>query len=757
VKKVQPAVSGTRPAAQTSRAAASTRPERRALPAPNGGRVLEPSVRQPFEHRLGHDFSTVRIHDDSEAASLAGQGGAKAMTTGSDIYFSRGRFAPRSSEGDALLGHELAHVAQQRRGGHSPDAEARADDAAGRALRGEVVTQSDLGGAAASIQAKPDDKAKEPLGAETRTNMPAPGRSRSQAADAPESEPRSLKSSLAARVLSDQILVDEIERIHAWQLAYPKQEGKLLAAELDRLEAEAAARQMREIKHQAHEAAVAKVVAAVEAGRIPKWMKVFPFLPSHGLGALLPWDWEFDQAPIMAHREGDSIVVRLPYNSVKATRRFNKDTKTLPIDVFLGEGFKVNARELVGVRLYDEGEKVVVIYAEDLLKFADASDKAVLKNIAVTALSVGGGMLGGEAVSGFWAARGGMTAGELAAAPLATRAVVSGLTGATIGGGASGLGTAAVDAPDLIQGKMSWADYGRDVGGDTLSGVKTGFVFGAAGEVAGPTLSRVLGKRDLPKVGSEPPAPLAPIKPPRASAGATAEGVGSGFKYERHSEAAKQPSVTYRKGTSARPPQKPVAPKPRVAPKAVRFADLPKQLAEQTGGTATVSRSPSGPEELTTASGEQVSEVRSGEGGEFSTRQVWEPPRGAPPRPPGNAPKAVRQQWLKQRLQMHVDEAVERYRVGGLTEGQEEALRNGSAMREAFRGSRIDQFAKDTIMQDPDLAEVITAPDFFNEPDILDSVVPDWFDITTRRDWVNHLIRYGDRYFYFRGELLPTR
>jgi hypothetical protein len=684
------------------------------------------------------------------------------MTAGSDIYFSQGRFAPTSTEGAALLGHELAHVAQQRKGGHSPDAERRADYAAERAARGEVVAQSELGGSPVSIQAKPEDEVKSVPSAQTKTNTLPSGSMRSQPPGTSEEEPRSLKSSLNARTLSDQILVDEITRIHAWQLAHPPKgaEDNLLATELDRLEAEADARRMREAKHQAHEEAVARVVAAVEEGRIPKWMKVFPFLPTHGLGALLPWDWEFDQAPIMAHREGNSIVVQQPYNSVKATRRFNKDTRTLPTAVFLTGGFKLNARELVGVRLYDEGEKVVVIYAEDLLKFAEASDKAVLKNIAVTALSVGGGMVAGRAVSGFWAARGGiMSAEALAAAPLATRALVSGLTGATIGGGAGGLGTAAVDAPDLIQGKMSLAEYGHDIGVDTWSGVKTGFAFGAAGEVAGPVASRLFGKRPLPKVGPEPlaaPAPPAAIKLPRPSSGATAEGVGSSFKYEHHGEAVKPPSVTYRRGTSPAP--KPAAtPKPRTAPKSVPFADLPRELAEQTGGTATGSRSPSGPEELNTPNAEQASEVLSGEAGHFSARQVWEPPRGAPPRPPSNAPAAVRQQWLKQRLQIHVDEAVGRYRTSGLTDAQEEALRNGSALGPAFRGSRIDQFAKETVMQDPDLAEVITAPDFVGEPDILDSVVPDWFDITTRRDWVNHLIRYGERYGYYRGELLPTR
>ena len=58
-------------------------------------------------------------------------------------------------------------------------------------------------------------------------------------------------------------------------------------------------------------------------------------------------------------------------------------------------------------------------------------------------------------------------------------------------------------------------------------------------------------------------------------------------------------------------------------------------------------------------------------------------------------------------------------------------------------------------MQDPELADVITAPDFIGEPDILDSVVPDWFDITTRRQWQAHLLRYQMLYST-RGFHLPT-
>jgi hypothetical protein len=126
----------------------------------------------------------------------------------------------------------------------------------------------------------------------------------------------------------------------------------------------------------------------------------------------------------------------------------------------------------------------------------------------------------------------------------------------------------------------------------------------------------------------------------------------------------------------------------------------------------------------------------------MGTREVWEAPPGAPPKPLDSAPMAQRRAWLQQRLQMHVDQAIQRYRESGLTPRQEAALKTRPGLQRAFRGSRIDEFAKASIMQDPELHELITAPDFVREPDIIDSVLPDWFDVTTSADWQRHLIRY---------------
>ena len=62
------------------------------------------------------DAPDARIHTGPAAADTARRAGAHALTTGADILFAAGRFAPRTTEGAALLAHELRHVAQQHRG-----------------------------------------------------------------------------------------------------------------------------------------------------------------------------------------------------------------------------------------------------------------------------------------------------------------------------------------------------------------------------------------------------------------------------------------------------------------------------------------------------------------------------------------------------------------------------------------------------------------------------------------------------------------
>lgn len=77
-----------------------------------GGRPLPDMVRTKMENFFGADFSDVRVHVGPEAPSI----GALAFTMGSSLYFAPGQYNPDSPQGQALLGHELTHVIQQRQG-----------------------------------------------------------------------------------------------------------------------------------------------------------------------------------------------------------------------------------------------------------------------------------------------------------------------------------------------------------------------------------------------------------------------------------------------------------------------------------------------------------------------------------------------------------------------------------------------------------------------------------------------------------------
>ena len=78
-----------------------------------GGHPLTESERSFFEPRFGYDFSQVRVHTDTQAAESARVLNARAFTVGRDVFFGKEQYAPGTSAGNRLIGHELTHVVQQ--------------------------------------------------------------------------------------------------------------------------------------------------------------------------------------------------------------------------------------------------------------------------------------------------------------------------------------------------------------------------------------------------------------------------------------------------------------------------------------------------------------------------------------------------------------------------------------------------------------------------------------------------------------------
>jgi GNAT superfamily N-acetyltransferase len=126
-----------------------------------------------MEAAFGTSFADVRVHVGPEAASI----GALAFTHGSDLYFAPGQYNPQTQHGQRLLGHELAHVLQQRAGRvHNPLGSGLAvvQDAA---LEAEAERKGQRAATMVLQAARPDP----PAGPRRPGSLPAPGAGRGAA------------------------------------------------------------------------------------------------------------------------------------------------------------------------------------------------------------------------------------------------------------------------------------------------------------------------------------------------------------------------------------------------------------------------------------------------------------------------------------------------------------------------------------------------------------------------------------------------
>lgn len=82
------------------------------LPPAGLGKKLPHSLQSKMERAFACDFSAVRVHRDARATALH----AQAYTQGTAIHLAPNIASLHSVKGQELLGHELAHVVQQRHG-----------------------------------------------------------------------------------------------------------------------------------------------------------------------------------------------------------------------------------------------------------------------------------------------------------------------------------------------------------------------------------------------------------------------------------------------------------------------------------------------------------------------------------------------------------------------------------------------------------------------------------------------------------------
>jgi hypothetical protein len=125
------------------------------------GRSLPDGLRHKMETAFGADFSAVRIQSGQQAAHLD----ALAFAQGNAIHFAPGQYNPNSLAGQKLIGHELAHVLQQRRGQVSTEGGAVARDSGLERQADQLGDQAVKGGQAGMSLPRPSSAA-EPAGAQ---------------------------------------------------------------------------------------------------------------------------------------------------------------------------------------------------------------------------------------------------------------------------------------------------------------------------------------------------------------------------------------------------------------------------------------------------------------------------------------------------------------------------------------------------------------------------------------------------------------
>ncbi|MFI2508912.1 DUF4157 domain-containing protein [Streptomyces sp. NPDC018972] len=387
------------------------------LPAGDTSAPLEHGLRLDLEGRFGTELGSVRVHTGPGADADARRLGAAAFTAGQDIFVRSDRFAPFTREGRSLLAHEVTHTVQQRKGHRfggavgpltvsdpADPAEREADLVADRLERGvplPPVGQGGKAGPAAVLLSPASDTI---------------SRHTSWYGDLDE---RALGRELLNRARADdfafvQETLDALGSTDRDDVAY---EFCVAAGDPDivRMTTSASGRavvdrlfdELTEGSKDPDEQRQADRLLRAKAARIRpedfltgvRSAKIFPFR--------VPGLTVFDDAPISAQRRpGGRIRVHMPTH-VLDTAMFRAETRTLPVDTFIG-GIELPENEIVGVRLYDLGGGIVYRPALILVELSNETTTTVLTKLAEAVgigLTLGAGSLVGLGVEATLAAR----------------------------------------------------------------------------------------------------------------------------------------------------------------------------------------------------------------------------------------------------------------------------------------------------------------------------------------------------------------
>jgi hypothetical protein len=200
--------------------------------AASGGQPLPEGLRGRMEQVFGAGLSEVRVHQGAQAESV----GAHAYTQGTDIHFAPGQYDPGSKPGQELIGHEVAHVVQQARGGVQPTT-----SEGGVAINDSSTLEHEADAMGAKAAAAPEgggDRGVASAGAVNGTLGPAPIQaSRGKTAQLQPKEPTDAEKQQAATLIKElQALIDGAVWKEIRKTAYPKESKAGIARAKERKE-----------------------------------------------------------------------------------------------------------------------------------------------------------------------------------------------------------------------------------------------------------------------------------------------------------------------------------------------------------------------------------------------------------------------------------------------------------------------------------------------------------------------------------------
>ena len=300
-----------------------------ASPSPaSGGQPLPGGLRGRMEPVFGADLSGVRIHQGAQAENA----GALAYTQGTDIHFAPGQYDPESKRGQELIGHELAHVVQQSRGGVQPTTQT-----GGMAVNDSSALEHEadqLGAKAAAAPAQGAEHREGQAVVATSTHAPAPIQA-SHGNAAQLKGPTDAEKQQAATLTKElQALIDGAVWKEIRKTAYPRESKAGIARAKERKEGKRPdLTGLGKIKTLEHFAAAIKGVQAgwaklspddrakaigkaiddeLDAQKIPKLLEVKK-IKTEFKGSFSPLFWRFNISEELVNRSplGDSDAAEL--------------------------------------------------------------------------------------------------------------------------------------------------------------------------------------------------------------------------------------------------------------------------------------------------------------------------------------------------------------------------------------------------------------------------------------------------------------